>query len=509
MTFTAACLQTIGGSAASRGRSRATLPCSGSLASASPHSGSGCSRPCCTVVYSRNFSKAGAAPDARHFVFHRGATFQTAASDLGALNALLEDLTVVHVCDSMKPRGGDGCHKLLITSPDPAVWRWFVMKEFATTVFFPLFSASEMEALRAAEFGSTLAPVTMALRIRAWGMSTRAVFAPNQLEVGADVLKAISEKSLAVLQTAMSEISAASDTSHSLFVLRADRETLREGRVTFRSEAVARRVARLMAARERDALIAALQRLLGGSSTATVAGTTFAMAAIAMAAIDVLGRGGGEYTVRRLCDAPGAGRQSLPTRVVLPVASAVRSFGTLADLVQRCTAGELDLSTQAFAPRPPNLAPVDLIGPGLQVFLVLANWCSHDLTVTRGRSRLEGLIPLVRALIPLLAGRLDRPHLDVFFVVPEGCATAWGTQELVVSEPKASRALQQAVHPAAQPLPALFSEAGVDGGRSGFVLDGTEVEVRKSVLEVPLSVFREWLKIPARLVDDIDKAKAS
>jgi hypothetical protein len=117
-----------------------------------------------TVVFSRNVSsKPGTSLTVTHFVFHSGVAFQTSSESYGALNELLAQPAVVHISDSLPPRQDDCCHKVLITSPDPAVWRLFVEKAYACLAFFPLYSFAEMEALRVAEFQDKLSTETLAL----------------------------------------------------------------------------------------------------------------------------------------------------------------------------------------------------------------------------------------------------------------------------------------------------------------------------------------------------------
>ena len=137
-----------------------------------------------TVVYSRNSSMSRSHPVVAHYVFHAGVAFETSAADLGSVSTLLAQPSVVHISDSLQPRLQDLCHKILITSPDPGVWRWFVEKEYASTAYFPLFDYAELEALREAEFGEMLPQETLRLRVKAWGLSTRAAFSPHQREVG-------------------------------------------------------------------------------------------------------------------------------------------------------------------------------------------------------------------------------------------------------------------------------------------------------------------------------------
>jgi hypothetical protein len=223
----------------------------------------------------------------------------------------------VHLCDGIKPQGGDECHKVLITSPDPGVWRWFVEKEHAMPAYFPVFDLAELEALREAEFGAALTPETLRLRVSAWGLSPRAVFSPHQQVVGTAVAKAMNGRSLEDLQRYMGEVraptgaAASDDTPHTLFTLQADRQSLSEGDVTFRSAAVARRVLRHVASVSRDALIPALQRLLASSSTRTLAGAAFELAAI-----DVLGRSGEvEEERRHVMELP---REALSEWLALP-----------------------------------------------------------------------------------------------------------------------------------------------------------------------------------------------
>ena len=474
-----------------------------------------------TVVYSRNFSKSGMAPDVKHFIFHRGTAFKTIKNNLGHVDKLLQVPSVVHLCDSIKPQGGDRCHKILISSPDPGVWRWFVLKEYARTAYFPLFNFQEMEALREAEFGSLLPPEILKLRVRAWGLSTRAVFSPNQQEVGADVVLAMSEKSLEELQKAMNEVraptgGAASDTPHALFMLNADRETLRSGGVTFRSEAVARRVVQLMASRARDTLIPVLQRLLDSSSTRSVAGTAFELAAI-----DVLGRGGGgEYGVRPLfIDKPNLNLNlnNSPTPKAfpwqtLPVPATMQRFGSLTELVERCESGEWDPRLQYFRPSSANLAAIDLIGPGLQLFQITVNRSSHDLKVTSGRSDEEGLLSFYRTLLPLLAERwgANPSYLDVCFVVPLGCGGEWRAQKLVMHKPKPKvlkGTVAAKVTEDEEAVVKIIQTTTQGGGKiSGFSIDGKVVEVRQYLMEVPLSIFSDWLAMVERRRDAIDEA---
>jgi hypothetical protein len=325
------------------------------------------------------------------------------------------------------------CHKILIAPPDPDVWRWFVTKEFARTAYFPLYDYAELVALREAEFGEALSPDKLRLRVKAWGLSTRAAFSPHQNEDGQDIVKAMHEKSLEDLQRYLGEVkvpsrAAASDTPHSLFVLHADRETLTEGEVTFRSDAVAKRVLRQMAIMSRDTLIPALPRRLASSTTRSVAGTVFEQMVIG-----VLGRGGrSDYLVRPLIDGRLADFQALPAST-----SVLRHFDSLPGLARDCQAGKLDLRKQYFAPLSPNIAAVDFIGPGLQLFQVTVNRDAHDLKVTSGRSDKEGLLALYLTLLPLLPERWValEPHLDVYFVVPEGQSKGWKAQRLVVHEP--------------------------------------------------------------------------
>lgn len=84
-----------------------------------------------TVVYSRNSAKRLAPPEMTHLVFHRGVALKTIDGDVGVLTELLSEPAVVHICDSCKPTLMGRCHQVMLTSPDPDLWRWFVYKEFA------------------------------------------------------------------------------------------------------------------------------------------------------------------------------------------------------------------------------------------------------------------------------------------------------------------------------------------------------------------------------------------
>ena len=456
-----------------------------------------------TVVYSRNSSMSSSLPMVAHYVFHAGVAFETSSADLSAVSMLLAQPSVVHISDSLQPRLPDLCHKVLITSPDPRVWRWFVEKEYASTAYFPLFDYAELEALREAEFGGALSQETLRLRVKAWGLSTRAAFSPHQREVGKATVKAMYGKSLEDLQRYMGEVraptgAAASDTPHSLFALQADRETLTEGDVTFRSDAVAMRVVRQVALMSRDTLLPAPQRLLASSTTRSVAGTVFEQMVIG-----VLGRGGRcDYLVRPLIDGRPAGFQALPAST-----SVLRHFDSLPGLARDCKAGKLDLCKQYFAPLSPNIAAVDFIGPGLQLFQVTVNRAAHDLKVTSGTSDKEGLLALYSTLLPLLPERWGalEPHLDVYFVVPEGQSKGWKAQRLVVHEPsgKGPKCSKRA------PSKRAVSIVQCRGGGSGFSIDGRVVEVRQHVMEVPREALDEWLALPDLQRDAIDEAAES
>jgi hypothetical protein len=463
-----------------------------------------------TVVYSRNFSKSLAIPDIQHVVFFGGQAFVTATADLGPAGMLLSDPSVVQLCDSIKPSATARCHKVLITSPDPSLWRWFVEREFARAVYFPLHEYAELAALCKAEFGDALSLHTLDLRVLAYGLSARTALSPDQKGVWKSVVRAISELSLEELQRYMSEVreptrAATSDLPHSLFALQADREELTEGSVTFRSEAVARRVVRQAALRSRDALIPALQRLLASSTTRSVAGTAFELAAI-----DVLGCSGRRYTARPLFAGgktshavlQGRGQgvpaaQGLTLKPLPAPASSVHCFASLSHLAAQCAAGVLDLRSHYFKPASPNLAAIDFIGPGLQLFQVTVNRGSHELKVTSGRSDGEGLLALYLTLLPLLPERWGalQPHLDVCFVVPEGCAKGWKAQKLVAPPPRASSHVVKTVQ--------------CDGGGTGFSVDGRVVQVRQFVMELPLKAIEEWLALPGQQRDVIDEAGES
>jgi hypothetical protein len=225
-----------------------------------------------TVVYSRNSAKRGTPVDEAHFVFHRGVALETLAPFVNAASNLLSDPSVVHICDSRKPTLDGRCHKIMLTSPDPDLWRWFVEKEYADTAYFPLYSDAELEVLRAAEFGEALSKDVLALRRKAWGNVPRPVFSTKQSAVRVGILNALKNADLVVLQRAQIEVETSmsrpsDETSHSLFLLHADRDTLKAGSVSFRSEAVGLRVLQKLAADRSDVLLRSIQQLLESRTT--------------------------------------------------------------------------------------------------------------------------------------------------------------------------------------------------------------------------------------------------
>ena len=451
-----------------------------------------------TVVYTRCSTRARAAPVVQHYVFHRGVAFETASAHLGAASALLAQPAVVHISDGLPPRLGDCCHKVLIAPPDPDTWRWFVEKEGAVLACFPAYNAAEMEALRGAECGDTLSRQALELRVEAYGLSPRAVLACNQREVRAGILEALAERSLESLQLAMGEArapsgGAGSDVAHSLFVLQADRATLRStGVVSFRSEAVAARVARSVASRERHHLATALQGLVRGSRTRSVAGTVFELAAL-----DVLGSGATLPAPLPLVAATGA---PLPPPLPALAATAVHRFDTLRQLQRRCQAREWDPRRHAFRPTSPSsLAAVDLVGPGLLLYQVAVNRGSHGLEVASGGAEGEGLLAIYQRLLPLLSERWGAAahHLDVCFVVPSGHGAAWGAaQQLTLHSQQGA---------AGGPAVELVGAGGLGGGAGGFSVDGRVVQVRQHVLELPEGVFEDWLAMAQPGEDALSK----
>lgn len=189
-----------------------------------------------------------------------------------------------------------------------------------------------------------------------------------------------------------------------------------------------------------------------------------------------------------------------------PAASTVRRFGSLAELAQKCGAGGWDLRAQFFRPASPNLAAIDLIGPGLLLFQITVNRSSHALKVTSGRSDEEGLLALYRTLLPLLGERwgAPRPHLDVCFVVPEGSGKGWGAQKLVLHQP--GRGSPEGQSTALEPVVELVE---TEGGGTGFAVGGKVVEVRQHIMELPADLFDEWLALPEPPRDAIDEASES
>ena len=473
-----------------------------------------------TVVYSRSSSAVGRATplSVTHAVFHAGAAFELCHAGVAAVAPLLAQPSVVHLCDGLAPRLGDACHKVLLASSEPDAWRWFVEKEHSSTAHFPCYDYAELEALRGAEGAGALPPEAMALRVRAWGPSTRAVFSPRQRELGEGLLQALSTRGLEELQRAVGGAragAAANGTPHSLFMLHADRQTLRSTGVALRSQAVALRVARQVAVGSCSSTTLPLLQhppLAGSSPTLSIAGAAFEAAAI-----EVLGQGGGKglparplVAARSTCSSAAASPAAAPWQL-LPAPTAVHCFATLAQLAQQCSVGAWSLSQHCFRPLlPPSLPAIDLIGPGLRLFQVTVNRASHELKVTTGgRSEGEGLAALCLTLLPLLPERWEaqQPHLDVCFVVPEGFAHTWKPQALVLHKSRPGHPLGAAAATAASKH--AVSIVQCKGGGTGFSIDGKVVEVRQHVMEMPEAVLGAWLKAPAQPRDAIDEASES
>lgn len=169
-------------------------------------------------------------------------------------------------------------------------------KEYASTAYFPLYDYSEMEALRKAEFGKALRQRRSSCGFRHGGYPRALSFLPTRGRLerpwsGPCLRGALRtcSGSWERLERPLGLLPVTPRTPCSRCV----RDTLTEGEVTFRSDAVAKRAVRQVASLSRDALIPALQRLLASSSTRSVAGTVFEQAAIG-----VLGRGVGAVTTQ-------------------------------------------------------------------------------------------------------------------------------------------------------------------------------------------------------------------
>jgi hypothetical protein len=427
-----------------------------------------------TVVYSRNSAQRGGPFREVHFVFHRNVALSTLTADLGAVRDLLSERSVVHICDSCKPTLEGHCHKIMISSPDPYIWRWFVEKEFAKMVYFPLFSVAELDVLRVAEYGDALlSQSTMALRILALGRIPRQVFSRDQPAVRDAVLRAISKADLDTLQRAKVEIETSSsrptdDSPHTLFVVDADRGTLTMSSVSFRSDAVSRRMLRALATHKYSALLEWVQQALESRSTKGFAGSLFEIAVR-----DSLQQGG-SFLVRRLdVNEPANQVEFKKAKLSVP-------FDTLETIARGCRAHTWTLSTHRFLPVSSNLASFDTIERGLRLLQVTTMHQSHTLKVTSGRSDNEGLAAVAEVLLPLCGGL--SASLEVFFVVPEGSGAAFKLQKLdYFAETDSSQTKKK-------PLLAK----SVSGNPSSFSLcqTGAIVQVKQYVMEVPVSTFR-------------------
>lgn len=457
-----------------------------------------------TVVYSRNSAKRGTPTREVHYVFHRNVGFRTIISDLGATHELLTHPSVVHICDSCKPLLEGDCHKIMLTSPDPDMWRWFVEKEFAGCVYFPLYNGAELEVLRAGGYGTVLPKDVLALRRKAWGDVTRHLFALDQSAVKDCVLQALNNIDLSALQRAMTEIQTSrsrptDESPHSLFLLNADRATLKSGSASFRSEAICRRTLRVLAAHQYSELLQSLQQLLESRTTKGIAGDLFEIAVI-----DGRARGG-SLTCRRLLDTATASTTTTEstTRLVLNKSSLSISFDTLATISKGCKSNVWSLSTNRFVPVSPNFASIDLIETGLQLWQITTKHAHHELKVTSGRSDKEGLAAIAIELLPHMRGRWgsENAYLEVYFIVPEGCAAKFELQKLEfynarVTQERTADSPLSAVGECGEVVkipskPELQAEP-VQGSPSSFRVRASggklvTVEVRQFVVEMPLS----------------------
>jgi hypothetical protein len=425
-----------------------------------------------TVVYSRNSAQRGAPFAEVHYVFHRNVAFKTLIADLGAVGDLLSERSVVHICDSRKPTLEGLCHQIMISSPDPFIWRWFVEKESARMVYFPLFSTAELEVLRVAEYGDAqLSRSVLALRVQAAGRIPRAVFSRDQLAVKHAVLRAISKADPVTLQRAQLEIETSSsrptdDSPHSLFTVDADRSTLTVGPVSFCSDAVSRRVLRALATHKYSALLEGMQQALESRSTKGFAGSLFEVAVR-----DTLEQGG-SFWVRRLDS--GAPAQLLKFKKALLSVH----FNELETIASGCRVGIWMLSTHRFLPVSSNFASIDSIECGLRLLQVTTAHASHALKVTSGRSNKEGLAAVAEVLSQLPGG--TGTSMEVYFVVPEGSGASFALQKLeFFVEPDDSKTKHPPLAESVANSPSSFRMC-----KTGVVVD-----VIQFVMEMPLSAF--------------------
>lgn len=383
-----------------------------------------------TVVYSSNSAKRGT-PQTWHIMSFIGVQPLKSSQTLALLRACLRNRLSCIFATAGR------CHKVMLTSPDPDMWRWYVEKEFADTAYFPLYNGPELEALRAAEYGDALTRDVLALRRKAWGDAPRQLFSLNQRAVRDSILCALSNADLAVLQRAKSDVEVSmsrptDETPHSLFLLHA-RETLKPGSVTFRSDAVARRVLRTLAAHQYSALLCGMQQLLESRTTKGIAGNLFEIAAI-----DSLSRGG-SFVCRPLAAGAQASTTSVDAAGAMTMAptvfrkSASVSFDSLETIVNGCQRSLWALQTNRFVPDALNFASINSIEEGLRLCQITTTRSKHGLTVTSGKCSKQGLAAIAKALLPLM-GKLrwgsKNAYLEVYFVVSEGSGASFTLQEL-------------------------------------------------------------------------------
>lgn len=486
-----------------------------------------------TVVYTRNTARAGYDPThLAHYVFHTGVAFKTDTAELGGAENILGHPDAIHICDSQAPRLVDNCHQVLITLPDPNVWLWYVEKERAKAVYFPLYSGEELEALRCAEYSSTMSAVTLVLRTLAWGCIPRAVFSNDQAQVLQNVESVMVGTSIETLRRAFKDVSSgngamASSAPHSLFVVDADRRTLKRGGIDFCSRAVASRLVRMLAKEDHSSLLATLQQLLSSSSTRVLAGLLFKAAAM-----DYLAKGG-NFKVRPLLkqhqqqveSAKGGGEgASLPKvkargkskrpfaftfaatkkevengrllTVQIPEAKLTVRFGSLLDLVHALSdSSNVHHHLHRFLPASRTFAGIDSIEPGLRVMQYTVS-PRHELKVTTGSGN-EGLLPIARALLPRITPLRHPPYLEVFFVVPaDSDAVLVKPQPLVWSCPSQGNVVE-VVAPEGGGTHLGFQEAGA----------GEVIEVRQYVLELqPQDLCDRLASFRGDDLDDLDRA---
>jgi hypothetical protein len=338
------------------------------------------------------------------WVFHaNGSVMPFMKRDVEALG-VLDDASTVFISDSLEPPSVKA-FTLLITSPKRERWKEFLKNDNATRLFFPVFSAGEIEDMRRTCYPQRNA-VEVQERYTRWGGVPRYVLGRVDTDAQRGVISALTRVDLDALAAVLGadEIESDAGISHRLMHIK-PRGEVQPGlssrtfeyyelaRTEVGSRFIAENIYAAMKQQAFDRLHGLLALPTANASIAKFYGDVYERHAL-----DKLARGGRFKRVNL--------HTMEEDEIVIPPSS-IAHFQDTAELRTLMLKG----GTHTYVPRNANYTTVDAVLPGKQLVNATIN-TDHDLKLY-GRGKTEGVIPVAEAL-----GLTDDADIEFFWVLP-------------------------------------------------------------------------------------------